>query len=147
MLKFHLQTAPNGRNEKSRDAAQSVLLQVENFMMPIGFFCFCFCFCLLSFKGCTRAAYGGSQARGRIGAVGAGLHHSHSDTRSKLHLQPIPQLWQHRILNPLSEARDRTCVLMDASQIRFRCTTTGTPYLFLLTFLVFIMCILVSLHM
>ena len=24
------------------------------------------------------------------------------------------------ILNPLSEARDQTCVLMDASQIRFR---------------------------
>ena len=27
--------------------------------------------------------------------------------------------WQCRILNPLSEARDQTCVLMDASQICF----------------------------
>ena len=27
---------------------------------------------------------------------------------------------QCQILNPLSEARDGTCVLMDASQIRFR---------------------------
>ena len=27
--------------------------------------------------------------------------------------------WQHQILNPLSEARDRTCVLMDTSQICF----------------------------
>ena len=26
--------------------------------------------------------------------------------------------WQHQILNPLSEARDRTCVFMGASQIR-----------------------------
>ena len=26
---------------------------------------------------------------------------------------------QHQILNPLNEARDWTCVLMDASQIRF----------------------------
>ena len=26
-------------------------------------------------------------------------------------------LWQHRILNPLSEARDRTLILMDTSQI------------------------------
>ena len=34
---------------------------------------------------------------------------------------------QHRVPNALSEARDRTFVLMDASQIRFRCTTTGTP--------------------
>ena len=35
--------------------------------------------------------------------------------------------WQHQILNPPSKARDRTCVLMDASQIRFPWTTTGTP--------------------
>ena len=28
-------------------------------------------------------------------------------------------LWQHWILNPLREVRDRTCVLMDASQFRF----------------------------
>jgi len=34
---------------------------------------------------------------------------------------------QHRILRPLSEARDRTCVLMDTRQIRFRCATTETP--------------------
>ena len=27
--------------------------------------------------------------------------------------------WQCRILNPPSEARHRTCILMDASQIRF----------------------------
>ena len=36
-------------------------------------------------------------------------------------------LWQHQILNPLSEARDRTCVLKDTSQIRFHWATTGTP--------------------
>ena len=35
--------------------------------------------------------------------------------------------WQHWILNPLSEARDRTCVLTDARQIRFCCAMTGTP--------------------
>ena len=35
-------------------------------------------------------AYGGSQARGRIGAVAAGLRHS--NIRSKLRLLPIPQL-------------------------------------------------------
>ena len=34
--------------------------------------------------------------------------------------RPIPQPQPHQILNPLSEARDRPCVLMDASQIRFR---------------------------
>ena len=38
------------------------------------------------------AAYGGSQARGPIGATAAGLYHSHSNWVSKLSLQPIPQL-------------------------------------------------------
>ena len=50
-------------------------------------------------------AYGGSQARGRIEAVAAGLCHSSR---------------QRRILNPLSETRDRTCILMDPSQVHFR---------------------------
>ena len=38
---------------------------------------------------------------------------------------------QRCILNPLSEARDRTCTLMDTSQIRFCCATAGTPHKFL----------------
>ena len=37
-------------------------------------------------------ADGSSQARGRIGATAAGLHHSHSNARSELCLWPIPQL-------------------------------------------------------
>ena len=36
--------------------------------------------------------YGGSQARGRIGAVAAGLHQSHSNAGSEPRLQPTPQL-------------------------------------------------------
>ena len=48
-------------------------------------------FSFLVFRA-TPAAYGGSQARGQIGAVAAGLHHSHSHARSELHLQPTPQL-------------------------------------------------------
>ena len=40
----------------------------------------------------TSAAYGGSQARGPIGAVAAGLHYSYSNVRSKPHLWPTPQL-------------------------------------------------------
>ena len=44
-------------------------------------------------------AYGGSQARGPIEAVAAGLHHGHSNAGSEPHLQPTPQLTgQHRIL-------------------------------------------------
>ena len=40
----------------------------------------------------TPMAYGGSQARGRIGATAAGLPHSHSNTGSKLRLRHTLQL-------------------------------------------------------
>ena len=60
---------------------------------------FPFSFCLFR---AALTVYGGSQATGQI--VAAGLHHSSR------------QRW---ILHPLSKARDRTYVLMDASQIHF----------------------------
>ena len=34
--------------------------------------------------------------------------------------------WQGRIPNPLSEAMDRTCILMDTSWIHFSCATMRT---------------------
>eukprot|EP00108_Taenia_solium_P006331 TsM_001148800 transcript=TsM_001148800 gene=TsM_001148800 len=37
-------------------------------------------------------AYGGSQARGPIGAVATSLHQSHSNSGSEPRLQPTPQL-------------------------------------------------------
>ena len=46
---------------------------------------------LFFFKGWTCTA-GGSWARGLIGAVAAGLCHSHSHARSKPCLQPTPKL-------------------------------------------------------
>ena len=46
---------------------------------------FFFGFCLLSFFLAAPVAYGGSQARGQIGAIAAGLHHSHSNARSLTH--------------------------------------------------------------
>ena len=70
--------------------------------------------------GGLTVAYSGSQAMGRIGPLCAGLCHSHSNARSKVHLRPTPQPQQHQILNSLSRARDGTCSLMDTSQIRFR---------------------------
>ena len=55
-------------------------------------FCFCFYFVFLPFLGLLPSAHGGSQARGRIGAVAASLHQSHSNPGSKPCLQPTPQL-------------------------------------------------------
>ena len=66
-----------------------------------------------------HATYGNSQARGRIGPAAAGLHHSHSNTGSKLHICDLHHSsWQHQILNPLSKTRDRNPILMDASRVR-----------------------------
>ena len=59
-------------------------------------------FCIFVFSRATPAAYKGSQARGPIGAIAAGLHHSSR------------QRW---ILNPLRKARDQTRNLMVPSQI------------------------------
>ena len=47
-------------------------------------------FCLFAFSRATPAAYGGSQARGLIGAIAAGLRHSHSNVGSEPGLQLTP---------------------------------------------------------
>ena len=69
-------------------------------------------FLFLLFRA-TCTAYGSSQARGRIRAIVASLHHSSQ---------------QHWIPDPLSEARDGTRFLMIISWICFPCATTGTPH-------------------
>ena len=46
----------------------------------------------LNFFRAAPAAYGSSEARGRIRAAAAGLHHSQGNTGSDSHLQPTPQL-------------------------------------------------------
>ena len=54
------------------------------------FFSFFYLF-ILVFRAIT-VAYGGSQARGLIGAVAAGLRHSHNNAISELCLRSTPQL-------------------------------------------------------
>ena len=56
------------------------------------YFIFIFYFCLFAISWAAPAAYRGSQARGRIGAIAASLHQSHSITGSQPRLQPTPQL-------------------------------------------------------
>ena len=56
------------------------------------FVCVCVCVCLFAFSRAALAAYGGSQAKGRIGAVATSLCQSHSNAGSELRLQPTPQL-------------------------------------------------------
>ena len=52
---------------------------------------FSFFFFFLTFLWAAPTAYGGSQARGLIGAVATGLRQSHSNAGSEPRLQPTPQ--------------------------------------------------------
>ena len=96
------------------------LNKVWSFFLPF-FFSFFF------LNRTTTVAYGGSQARGQIGASAAGLHHSHSNVKSELCLWPTPQLMATWDPDPLIEVRDRTQVLLDTSQVPYHWATTGTP--------------------
>ena len=62
------------------------------FLSRILFFFFFFFFCLLVFSRAAPEAYGGSQARGIIGALATSLRQSHSNAGSDPRLQPTPQL-------------------------------------------------------
>jgi len=61
-------------------------------LYAFSFFFFFYFFVFVFFWGAAPVAYGGSQARGPIGAVAAGLHPGHSNTESKPRLWPTPQL-------------------------------------------------------
>ena len=76
-----------------------------------------FSFLFFGLFGAAPVAYGGSQSRCRIRALAAGLRHSNWDLSCVCDLHHSS--WQGQILNPLTEARDQTCILTDISQIHF----------------------------
>ena len=94
-------------------------------------FIYLFIIYLLLFRAAPMA-YGSSQARGWTRDAAAGLHHSHSNIRSKLHLQPTPQ--QYQIFNTLSEARDQTHILMNTIWLIMHWTAMGLLNLQILYF-------------
>ena len=101
-------------------------VQQSNPVIPMYAFSLFFFLAFCLFRP-APSAYGGSHARGLIGAIAAGLRHSHSNARSEPHLNLHHSSRQCRILNPLGEARDWTCYLTVPSWIRFCCSTMGTP--------------------
>ena len=70
----------------SKHCRASVLFTLpRHFLLLLFFFFFLLC-------RATVAAYGDSQARGRIGAAAASLRQSHSNSGPEPHLRPTPQL-------------------------------------------------------
>ena len=109
----------------------------------LGFgFCFHFCFCgfcslslsffffFLFLVKATPMASGSSQARDWIRTAAAGHSHSHSNWDPSHVCDLYHRSRQRQILNPLSEARDQTCILMDTSWISYHWATTGTTCIF-----------------
>ena len=74
------------------DISDSIGLSTSHTLFFKFFFFFLFFSFFFFWGGAAPMAYGGPQARGRIGAVAAGLCHSHSSAGSEPHLQPTPQL-------------------------------------------------------
>ena len=77
----------------------------------------CISFSLFSFLGPDPQHMEVPKARSQIGAIAASLHHSS---------------WQHQILNSLSEARDRTHILMDTGWVLNPLSHNGNSSLLLL---------------
>ena len=63
-------------------------------------------------------AYADSQARGPMGATATGLHHSGQQHQTRAASMTYAAACHNtRSFNPLSEARDWTCILMNTSQV------------------------------
>ena len=90
----------------------------------------CFLFYFFFLFRATPSAYGGSQARGQIGAVAASLHFfSQPQQRGieALCLRPTPQLMATLDPQP-SEPGQGSNLLMDTNRIGFCWATMGTPW-------------------
>ena len=98
---------------------------MEKFLLLRESCIFFFFFFFLLFRA-IRAAYGSSQARGQIGATGLLAYATAIATRDPSHICHHSSR-QHRILNPLSWAKDRTLMFMDSSRFVNHWATKGTP--------------------
>ena len=71
---------------------QKIFIRIYDYFFSFFLFFLLFFLCLFAISRAAPKAYGGSQARGRIRAVVAILHQSHSNAGSEPHLQPTEQL-------------------------------------------------------
>ena len=106
------------KNSKLKRGITENARSVAKYLIRDEAFLFFFFWSFLLFLWAAPAAYGGFQARGRIGAVATGLRQSHSNAGSEPRLQPTPQLTATPDPDPLSKARDRTRNLLVPSWIR-----------------------------
>ena len=93
--------------------------------------------CLLLFfvglGGGTPAAYGSSQVRveSELQPLASTIATATATQDRSCVCNLHHSSWQHKILNPLSEARDRTLILLDNIQVRNPLRHNWNPYLYL----------------
>ena len=92
------------------------LLIKLSFLAGSVLFSVCICVCVL--LGLHPRHNGSSEARGRIGAVAAGLCHSNAGSKP-LSATCTTSSQKHWILNPLIKARHRTLVLMGIGRVSY----------------------------
>ena len=85
---------PNARAQPPQSPPKTTMqiICVLSYGVVSKIYLFFFFFGLFAFSRAAPMAHGGSQDRGLIGAVDAGLCHSHSNAGSEQCLQPTPQL-------------------------------------------------------
>ena len=76
----------------SKSVSQYLFCKEVHCVLFYFLFIYLFIYCLFVFSRASLAAHGGSQARGQIGAVAAGLRQSHSNVGSEPSLPPPPKL-------------------------------------------------------
>ena len=102
--------------QKGRIRKQLIVFHSFKVCTSILFLLLLFFFFFLAFQGqtCSMWKFPG-QGLNLNQSYSCGQHYSHSNAGSEWCLQPKPQLCQSWILNPLSEAKDRTYTLMETS--------------------------------
>jgi len=95
-----------------------------------------FCLFVFAISWAAPAAYGGSQARGGIGAVATGLRQSHSNSGPKPCLRLTPQLTTYTTahsnagsLTPWARAGTEPTTSWFLVRFVNHCATTGTPHI------------------
>ena len=76
---------PKKQKQKKKTSVYSYNLHKNSILLLLLFFC------LFAISWAAPGAYGGSQARGLIGAVVASLRQSRSNAGSEPHMRPTPQ--------------------------------------------------------
>ena len=108
-------------------------LKLHGLTMSVIYFCMDPWFILfiylvfLLYLWAAPAAYGDSQARGRIGAAATGLRQSHSNTGPSHVCNLHHSSRQRRIFNPLNKAGTEPATSWFLVGFVSHCATTGTP--------------------